>query len=336
MVFATVCALTATARALERDVTLRFLPSPSSDVMGYRAYVTDEATQIDDVLDVGFVEPEPDGIARTVVVLDADHSFLVGMTAYNAEAESELSNVIQIPPETPICDPTLCDDDRTCTIDSCDAAGCLHTPLPDGSTCDDRYVDTVDDRCVAGVCQGTLLVCREDLDCDDGNVCNGLETCGEIACFQGIRLDCGTPAACATPYCDPRTGCGMAPAEDGTACDDGLDATTGDICLAGVCQGASEAPLLSVDTVSPQAVGTGRHTLTIRGLGFERGATLRFENGKGRAPRVRSLRLLDSQTLEADVEIAWKRRKRSQFWDVVVILSDKTQARLRDGLQVDP
>jgi hypothetical protein len=304
--------------------------------MGYRVYVTDEATLIEDVLDVGSVEPELDGVARTVLVLDADHWFLVGMTAYNAEAESVLSNVIQIPPETPICDPAFCDDDRSCTTDACDAAGCLHIPLPDGSTCDDGYVDTVDDRCAAGACQGALLVCLEDLDCDDGNVCNGLETCGGIECFQGMPLDCGTPAACAAPYCDPRTGCGMAAVEDGTSCDDGLSETTGDFCWAGVCQGAGEAPLLSVDAVSPPVVGAGRQTLTIRGEGFELGATLRFHNGQGPAPRVRSLRLLNGQTLEADVEVSRRGPKRSRFWDVVVTLSDETEALLRDGLQVDP
>ena len=111
---------------------------------------------------------------------------------------------------------------------------------------------------------------------------------------------------------------------------------TADVCLAGVCQGASESPLLSVDAVSPQAVGSGRQTLTIRGRGFEPGATLSFHKGQGRAPRVRSLRFLDGQTLEADVEVSRKGPKRSRFWDVVVILSDGTQGRLRDGLRVDP
>jgi hypothetical protein len=128
----------------------------------------------------------------------------------------------------------------------------------------------------------------------------------------------------------------MAPAEDGAPCDDGLETTTGDVCLAGVCRGASEAPLLSVDSVSPQATGSGRRALTIRGRGFEPGATLSFHNGQGPPPRVRSLRFLDGQTLEADVEVSRRGPKRSRFWDVVVILSDGTEARLRDGLQVDP
>ena len=101
------------------------------------------------------------------------------------------------------------------------------------------------------------------------------------------------------------------------------------MCVAGVCQSA-KAPLLSVDALSPQAVVAGRQILTIRGLGFEPGATLRFEDGQGRAPRVRSLRFLDGWTLEADVEVSGKGPKRSRFWDVVVILPDETQARLRD------
>lgn len=249
--FGAVCALSATA--LERDVTLRFLPSSSSYVTGYLVYATDEVTQIEHAFDVGMVEPGSDGTARAVVVLDAEASFLVAMTAYNAEGESERSNQIQISAETTVCDPALCDDDRTCTVDFCDATGCLHTPLPDG-----------------------------------------------------------------------------------TPCSDGLDTTTGDVCLAGVCQNTGGRSFLSVDAVSPRVVSPGRHTLMIQGLGFEPGATLRFENGKGRAPHVRSLLVRDGQTLEADVEVSSAGPKRPRFWDVVVNLPDQPEARLLQGVRIDP
>ena len=127
----------------------------------------------------------------------------------------------------------------------------------------------------------------------------------------------------------------LPPAQDGTPCDDGIDARTGDVCQAGVCEGTGEAPLLTVDGVNPQGVRPGRQTLTIHGTGFELGATLSLENGRGPAPRVRSLVLVDDQTLAADVEVSRKGPKRSRFWDVVVTLPDRTQARLYDGLQVD-
>jgi hypothetical protein len=337
LLFATLCALPGTTQAFERDVTLRFVPSVTPDVTGYLVYATNETTQVESVLDAGFVEPGPDGVAHTVVALDAEHSFLVGMTAYSGSIESELSNLIQIPPETAACsDPSVCDDGLDCTSDSCDAAGCLHTPLPDGSGCDDGYVDTVNDQCVAGVCEGEWVVCHDDLDCDDGDVCNGLEMCGDTECFEGVPLDCGAPPVCAIAYCDPQTGCGLAPAQDGTPCDDGIDATAGDSCWGGVCEGTHSSAPVTVDAISPQEARPGLHMLTIHGAGFEIGVTLHFENGKGRAPRVRSLVLVDEQTLAADVEVSRKGPKRSRFWDVVVTHPNQTQARLNGGLRIDP
>jgi len=74
----------------------------------------------------------------------------------------------------------------------------------------------------------------------------------------------------------------------------------------------------------------------VRGIGFSSGAALRFENGGGTAPRVRSLRLLDSQTLAARIEIRPKRPARTRYWDVVVSLPDGSTARLVRGLRVDP
>jgi hypothetical protein len=333
VIFAAVAALPARAQALEVDVTLRFLPSQSPGVTGYRVYATNEVTQIEQMLDVGLVEPDPDGVARAIVVLDSETSFLVAMTAYSALGESERSNQIQIRPETTVCDPGACDDGRACTADSCDEAGCFHTPLPNGSVCDDGSSDTVEDSCNEGVCQGTRVVCREDFECDDGNVCNGLETCGDIACVHGVPLECGPPSACATPLCDSQTGCEMAPVADGTPCD---DAIAGGVCLAGTCQDTGEDPLLSVDAVSPRVVSPGRHALTVEGLGFEPGATLRFENGKGRAPRVRDLLVVDGQTLLADVEVSHSGPKRSRFWDLVVNLPDQPEARLVQGVRIDP
>ena len=89
VLLAAVCALPSAAQALDRGVTLQFLPSSTPDVTGYVVYATNETTQTESVLDVGFVEPGLDGIARAVVVLDAEHSFVVGMTAYSGSVESE-------------------------------------------------------------------------------------------------------------------------------------------------------------------------------------------------------------------------------------------------------
>ncbi len=194
----------------------------------------------------------------------------------------------------------------------------------------------MDDQCLAGACEGVLLACREDVDCDDENVCNGRETCdGGIACIEGTPLECGAPTPCMTPGCDAQLGCTMLLEPDGAACDDGLATTTGDVCLEGICQGIPETQSLSLGSVSPQALGSGAHTLSVHGEGLTTGATLSFQNGQGPAPRVRALELFDERTLEARVEVTRKGPRKSRYWDVVVTLPDGTQARLPDGLRID-
>lgn len=335
-ILAAACVFPVTGAALDRDVTLRFLPPADSQVTGYRVYSTEVESQVEYVIDVGFVASDADGVGRKIVTFDAERSYLVAMTAYNATGESPLSNAIQIPRETSTCDPALCDDGRPCTADSCDASGCFQTPLAEGSHCDDGYIDTVDDQCLAGVCEGVLLACREDFDCDDGNVCNGLETCdGGIACLEGTPLECGALTPCATPFCDPQLGCTMVFEPDETPCDDRLATTTGDVCLAGVCQGTPGIPHPSVDSVSPQAIGPGDHTLTVYGGGFSAGAVLSFQNGRGPAPRVRALELFDQGMLEVRLEVSRNGPRKARFWDVVVTLPDGPQARLPAGLRID-
>jgi hypothetical protein len=322
------------ARAQNRDVVLPFLPPADPDVTGYRVYISDLATQLEHVFDIGLVQPDADGVARTILTLDAADSYVVGMTAYNARAESELSNQIEIRGEA--CDAALCDDANPCTADSCGPAGCSSAPLPEGSACDDGYVDTLDDRCFAGRCVGVSLACREDLDCDDGNACNGSESCeAGIQCLVGTPPDCGVATQCADPVCFPDSGCQWVARADGTACDDGLAATSGDACLAGVCQG-SAAEALSVAAVVPQSVSGGRQTLEIRGSGFVIGAVLSFENGAGRSPEVRSLLIVDSRTLRADIDVYSKGPRRARFFDVVVTLPGSREARLAGGLRIDP
>jgi hypothetical protein len=306
------------AVALDRDAVLEFLPPSGSEVDGYRVYVMDDATRVVEDLDIGFVPPDADGVARSVLVLDAASSYRVNMTAYNAAGESAPSNQILYPAEA--CEPSLCDDGDACTSDSCGAAGCVSVRLPDGTACDDGYVDTVDDRCVAGICEGIVLACTGDLDCDDGDVCNGTESCEQgRVCLGGVPLDCGEATQCAEPACDAREGCLSVTRPDGTPCDDGRAETSGDRCLSGVCQAGDEAGL-AVHSVAPDVVSPGLHTIEIRGMGFGVGVVLSFENGKGRPPRVESLGLVDATTLEARIAVSRKGTKRDRLFDVVAHL----------------
>ncbi len=63
-----------------------------------------------------------------------------------------------------------CDDDNSCTADSCDKATgkCLHTNAADGGKCDDGKACTTGDVCKAGVCAPTADSCDlmfETFDC---------------------------------------------------------------------------------------------------------------------------------------------------------------------------
>jgi hypothetical protein len=300
-------------------------------VAGYNIYTTDVATDVESALDVGYVPPDADGVARVTLVLEATSAYAINMTAYNEGGESDVSNQLYVAAEDPVC---ACDDGNPCTADSCDAAGCVNAPL-DGAACDDGYEDTVNDQCVQGTCEGELLACVDDFDCDDGDVCNGLETCeGGTGCLAGFPLDCGEATACSVPLCDPSSGCFTEFQPDGTPCDDGLAETQGDVCWSGVCQGESvaSAPPLAVYGVSPSEVSTGRHLLTIHGEGFVDGASLKL--GDRRGLKVKNLRVVDSTALEATIEISPKGRKRGGLYDAIVSLPDGSRAVLEAALRV--
>ena len=145
-----------------------------------------------------------------------------------------------------------CDDLVGCTSDSCDedADACANT-ADDGACdngawcdgaetcdllldcqagtapdCDDGIVCTVDD-CDEGVdaCTGA----PEDGLCDDGDMCNGAETCDAVAdCQAGTSVICDDGVLCTIDSCEPQTGqCGFTP--DDSLCDD-TNACTTDTC----------------------------------------------------------------------------------------------------------
>jgi hypothetical protein len=105
-------------------------------------------------------------------------------------------------------DGLFCDGEETCVGGSCSS---LEIPCAD-SVCDESL-----DRCVE---------CLVDSDCDDNNVCNGIETCiPAISCRAGSALVCDDAAYCnGAESCDPVAGCqgGTDPCAGGL-CDEGLD-----------------------------------------------------------------------------------------------------------------
>ncbi|MFC1591317.1 hypothetical protein ACFL43_02210 [Thermodesulfobacteriota bacterium] len=106
---------------------------------------------------------------------------------------------------------------------------CDSTPYcNDDIDCDNNNACDGVETCVDGLCQsGTTL------DCDDGDVCNGGEFCDEfLGCQSGSPLDCDDDDVCTDDMCDSVSGCYHTPLD----CDDG-DICTLDSCtlVAGGC-----------------------------------------------------------------------------------------------------
>ncbi len=89
--------------------------------------------------------------------------------------------------------------------------------------------------------------CLSDLQCADGNLCNGIERCDGGTCLSpSAPLACDDGDACTNDSCDPAAGCAHAdvacqatcgPADDGLRCSDGTACTSGDTCSGGACVG---------------------------------------------------------------------------------------------------
>ena len=131
------------------------------------------------------------------------------------------------------CDhaPVDCDDDDPCTNDSCDNAtgDCVNEVVD----CDD------DDPCTVDSCDPATGDCvNEAKDCEDDDLCT-VDSCDPASGYcLNEAADCDDDNSCTADACDAETGdCLNTDLEDGTACDDGDEATEGDVCTAGVCAG---------------------------------------------------------------------------------------------------
>ena len=155
--------------------------------------------------------------------------------------------------EAGICvgSPVACDDDNPCTDDVCDGlGGCNFTA--NTADCDDGDPCTVADQCKSNQCVGTPITCdcQNQGDCgalEDGDLCNGTLVCNTDSLPFLCQVDQETVSQCPPPegphafclqeVCDPSTGgCGIAPAHEGFACDDGDACTVGDHCVEGICE----------------------------------------------------------------------------------------------------
>jgi hypothetical protein len=183
-IFAVVCclALPADASGQTREHTLQWIQPEGPEPSGFLTYLGAEPGVYSEVLDLGPVDPDPDGTRRATLILDAYTTYYIAISAYNDLGESPLSDEVFSP------------------SDAC----------------------------------GSLL-------CDDGDACNGIETCSPTGlCVSGAPLSCGEPTQCQVPACDPVVGCVLFNVADGKPCSDGDRLTRGDRCQSGVCVGRSK------------------------------------------------------------------------------------------------
>ncbi|MCB9737830.1 MAG: RHS repeat protein [Deltaproteobacteria bacterium] len=150
-------------------------------------------------------------------------------------------------PATGNCAPTPSER----TIERCDLPNdaCRIERLPASApsaaaqSCDDGLPCSTGDHCAEGACiagDSSPCACKTDADCtDDGDLCNGTPFCDKTGatwtCATNpasvVACDTSTDTACLPTACDPATGqCGKSEAAEGTACDDGVDCTKGDVC----------------------------------------------------------------------------------------------------------
>lgn len=106
-------------------------------------------------------------------------------------------------PDSGLCvggDPIACPlDPFECTVERCDADfGCIvsidNTLCPPGTLCN------VMAGCIA-------IDCGSDAACDDGDPCNGRETCSAGRCRAGAPLNCDDGNACTMDRCQAFAGC---------------------------------------------------------------------------------------------------------------------------------
>ena len=96
----------------------------------------------------------------------------------------------------------------------------LHTQCEDWGTRTACLNETDPDQ--AFRLEGTVASCGADVDCADGNLCNGVEKCIANACQPGTPVNCNDSLACTVDSCTPATGaCVHAP----NSCNDGNPCT---------------------------------------------------------------------------------------------------------------
>ncbi len=95
--------------------------------------------------------------------------------------------------------------DGTCYGGLCSPPDCGNGMVDTDEDCDDGRNGNNDDGCR----DDCTFTCTDDTSCDDGDACNGAETCDATAhtCTNPDDLDCDDADDCTADSCDTETGC---------------------------------------------------------------------------------------------------------------------------------
>ena len=136
------------------------------------------------------------------------------------------------------------DTSEDCSYNGCDVscgAGCDASNGCDDTECDQldgcysgnyRDYNDVPNACSEDcTCENNDCTDYTETTCDDGNVCNGIETCDDdLGCQAGTPLDCDDDNLCTDDSCDATLGC-IYECMISAPCDDGNPDTINDVCL---------------------------------------------------------------------------------------------------------
>lgn len=208
-------------------------------------------------------------LAKVRFLADIRGRYIIGLVVTDEEQNTSRMDIVQVRAEYPASECTQdidCDDNETCTTDTCVNGICSNQALGDGTDCDDGKFCTVEEYCQEGRCGNSIVrdcsaqpvgcwsgVCDEKRDrclkeplplgtvCDDELFCTVDDTCdGEGVCTGKQRI-CEQPdSTCLLGICDEGAQrCAFEPANETGGCDDGDICTETDSCQQGVCVGTN-------------------------------------------------------------------------------------------------
>ena len=239
------------------------------DLAGWTVTITDTATGIavDDILDdsgdlLRSLAPGDHTVVLTPPAAEPGDPAPDALFAFAGTSATVTITSGGPPHELTLAVTCGCDDDNSCTTDTCSLAQqCGHQALDNGSSCEDGNPCTEGDTCQntlclagavppcpgfgpcfdEGLCNPSSGACDYDAladgtGCDDGDGCSEDDTCTGGSCLAGAPKDCSDSNPCSQDLCAAGV-CSHPDEADGAGCDDGDACTQTDACDAGSCTG---------------------------------------------------------------------------------------------------